>query len=134
MIDNDYLLAWSLYASAALGLMLVWMRLTRWMWRWLREVLRLVAAVLLFTPTLVDPSRDLLAPAIAIGALDLGFQMGDSLWRALADLSMYGLIALVLYLIFAAARWPVERWLRERAAARAESASGGDARRVEPQA
>ena len=132
MIDNDYLLAWALYASAALGLMLVWMRLTRWMWRWLREILRLTAAVLLFTPTLVDPSRDLLAPAIAIGALDLGFNVGESLWRALADLSMYGLIALVLYLIFAAARWPVERWLKERAAARAELANGGEAHRVEP--
>ena len=93
MIDNDYLLAWALYLSAGLGLMLVWMRLTRWMWRWLREILRLAAAVLLFTPTLVDPSRDLLAPAIAIGALDLGFKVGDSVWRALADLSMYGLIA-----------------------------------------
>lgn len=124
MIENDYLLAWALYICAALGLMLVWMRLTRWMWRWLREVLRLSAAVLLFTPTLVDPSRELLAPAVAIGALDLGFKMGDSLWRALADLSMYGLIVLVLYLIFVAARWPVERWLKERAAAQAnESAS-----------
>src|SRR5690606_25058771 len=30
MIDNDYLLAWALYLSAGLGLMLVWMRLTRW--------------------------------------------------------------------------------------------------------
>lgn len=130
MIDNDYLLAWVVYASAALGLMLVWVRLTGWMWRWLREVLRLAMAVLLFTPTLVDPSRDLLAPAIAIGTLDLGFQMGDSLWRALADLSMYGLIAFVLYLIFAAVRWPIERWLRERAAVRAESATGGEAPRV----
>ena len=131
MIENDYLLAWAIYASAALGLLLVWMRLTRWMWRWLREVLRVAAAVLLFTPTLVDPSRDLLAPAIAIGALDLGFQMGDSLWRARADLSMYGLIALVLYLIFAAVRWPIERWLKERAAEKAEAEPRA---RLEPQA
>lgn len=131
MIENDYLLAWAIYASAALGLLLVWMRMTRGMWRWLREILRVAAAALLFTPTLVDPSRDLLAPAIAIGALDLGFQMGDSLWRALADLSMYGLIALVLYLIFAAVRWPIERWLKERAAEKAEAEPRA---RLEPQA
>src|SRR5690606_3862218 len=70
MFENDYLLAWAIYAIAALGLLLVWVRITRWMWRWLREPLWLAVAILLFTPTLVDPARDMLAPAIAIAALD----------------------------------------------------------------
>ena len=50
MFDSDYSLAWALYGIAALGCLLFWFRVTRWMWRWLRESLRLAAAVLLFTP------------------------------------------------------------------------------------
>lgn len=114
MNEQEYLLAWAAYAIAALGCLLVWCRMTRWIWRWLREPLRLLVAVLLFSPTLIDPSRDLFAPAIAVTALDLVFKVGDNAWRAVADLSMYGLIAFVLYLLFALLRWPLESWWRAR--------------------
>ena len=53
MTEQDYLLAWGLYAIAALGCLLVWFRMTGWIWRWLREPLRVVVAVLLLTPTIV---------------------------------------------------------------------------------
>ena len=43
---NEYLLAWSAYGIAALGCLLVWLRITRPLWRWLREPLRLIMAVL----------------------------------------------------------------------------------------
>ena len=114
MIENDYLLAWSAYAVAALGCLLVWYRLTRWMWRYLREPLRLLVAVLLFSPTIVDPAKELFAPAIAVTALDLLFKVGNNAWRAVADLALYGLIAFALYLVFVAIRWPLERWWRQR--------------------
>ena len=68
MTENDYLIAWGLYAFAALGCLLVWMRLTRWMWRWLREPLRLAMAVLLFSPTIIDTVKEKFAPSIAITA------------------------------------------------------------------
>lgn len=110
MIENDYLLAWSAYAVAALGCLLVWYRLTGWMWRYLREPLRLLVAVLLFSPTIVDPAKELFAPAIAVTALDLLFKVGNNAWRAVADLALYGLIAFALYLAFVAIRWPLERW------------------------
>ena len=76
MTEQDYLLAWTLYALAALGCLLVGFRITAWMWRALREPLRVLMAVLLCTPTLVDPARELQAPAIAIAALDLLFKTG----------------------------------------------------------
>lgn len=114
MFENDYSLAWAAYGFAALGCLLVWFRLTHWMWRGLREPLRVIVAVLLLTPTIVDPGRELFAPAIAITALDLLFKVGDNAWRAVADLALYGLIALPLYLVWVAVRWPVERWLRGR--------------------
>ena len=132
MFENDYLLAWTIYAVAALGLLLVWVRMTRWMWRWLREPLWLAAAILLFTPTLVDPAREMLAPAIAIAALDVLFKVGDSVWRAAADLSMYGLIAFVVYLIFVALRWPLERWWQKRKTEAAPDQSPADTSQAEP--
>ncbi|MGA3801910.1 MFS transporter [Pseudomonas fluorescens] len=109
MTENDYLIAWGLYAFAALGCLLVWMRLTRWMWRWLREPLRLAMVVLLFSPTIIDPVKDKVAPAIAITALDLLFKVGNNAWRAISDLLMYGMIAFGLYLVLVAIRFPIER-------------------------
>lgn len=114
MIENDYLLAWGGYLLAALGCLLVWFRMTRWMWRYLREPLRVLGTVLLFSPTIVDPAKDAFAPAIAITALDLVFQVGNNVWRAAADLAMYSLIALTLYLLFVGLRWPLQRWWQAR--------------------
>ena len=114
LFANDYLLAWTIYGIAALGCLLVWFRITRPLWRWLREPLRLIAAVLLLTPTIVDPTRELFAPAVAITALDTLFKVGNNAWRAVADLALYGLIAFGLYAVFVALRWPVERRLKQR--------------------
>ena len=127
MTDNDYLLAWGLYALAALGCLLVWFRLTRWMWRWLREPLRVLAAVLLLTPTVVDPAKELFAPAVAITALDLIFKVGGNAWRALSDLAMYGMFAFVLYGLFVLVRWPfLKRAKARRQAEAAAQASASD--------
>ncbi len=109
MTENDYLIAWGLYAFAAIGCLLVWMRMTRWMWRWLREPLRLLMAVLLFTPTIIDLAKEKYAPAVAMVALDLLFKVGDNIWRAVSDLFMYSMIAFGIYVIFALIRWPIER-------------------------
>lgn len=114
MIENDNLLAWAAYAIAALGCLLVWLRMTGWMWRYVREPLRVVMAVLLLSPTIVDPARELFAPAIAVIALDMLFNVGNNAWRAVADLALYGMIALAVYLVFVAVRWPIERWWRNR--------------------
>lgn len=105
MFENDYPLAWSIYLLGALGGLLVWWRLTRWMWRWLREPLWILGAALLLTPTMVDAERGLHAPAIAITAMDLLFGMGNSVWRAVSDLVLSLLIGLAIYLVFVAVRW-----------------------------
>ncbi|MDD2051403.1 MFS transporter [Pseudomonas putida] len=109
MTENDYLIAWGLYAFAALGCLLVWFRLTRWTWRWLREPLRLLVAVLLFSPTIIDPVKEKFAPAVAITALDMLFKVGNNAWRAISDLFMYAIIVFALYLLFVLIRWPLER-------------------------
>ncbi|MBE7928419.1 MFS transporter [Pseudomonas saudiphocaensis] len=114
LIANEYLLAWTVYGVAALGCLLVWFRMTRPLWRWLREPLRLIVTVLLLTPTIVDADKELFAPAVAITALDLLFEVGTNAWRAVADLALYGLIAFALYAVVVALRWPIERKLRRR--------------------
>jgi predicted membrane protein len=114
MIENEYTFAWGLYAVAALGCLLVGFKLTGWMWRWLREPLRVIIAVLLLTPTIVDPVKDSFAPAIAITALDLAFKVGNNAWRAISDIAMYGMIAFALYIVFVLIRWPLEKRARER--------------------
>ncbi len=116
MTEQDYLLAWAAYAVAALGCLLVWCRMTGWMWRWLRESLRVLVAVLLLTPTIVDPTKELFAPAIAITALDVLFKVGNNAWRAVSDLAIYGVIAFAVWLGFCALRWPIERWWQGRRA------------------
>ncbi|MFJ1341221.1 MFS transporter [Pseudomonas caricapapayae] len=127
MTENDYLLAWGLYALAALGCLAVGFRLTRWMWRWMREPLRVLMAVLLLTPTIIDPVKDKFAPAIAITALDLLFKVGNNVLRAAADLAMYGMIAFALYGVFVVLRWPLEK----RAKARREQAEAAAKRDAE---
>lgn len=119
LIADEYLLAWAVYAASALGCLLVWLRMTRPLWRWLREPLRLLVAVLLLTPTIVDPARELFAPAVAITALDMLFGVGKNAWRAVADLALYGLVAFGIYIVLALVRWPIERSLRKRREARA---------------
>ncbi|WP_321834008.1 MFS transporter [Pseudomonas kulmbachensis] len=116
MTENDYLIAWGLYAFAAFGCLLVWCRLTRFMWRWLREPLRVLMAVLLFSPTIIDPVKEQFAPAVAITALDLAFKVGNNAWRAVSDLLMYAIIALCLYAVFVLIRWPIERASKARKA------------------
>ena len=132
MTENDYLIAWGLYAFAALGCLLVWMRMTRWMWRYLREPLRVIVAVLLFSPTIIDPVKEKFAPAIAITALDLLFKVGNNAWRAVSDLFMYGMIVFGLYLIFVLIRFPIERAAsaRKEKAAAAKAASAKAASRT----
>lgn len=123
MTDNDYLIAWGLYAFAALGCLLVWFKLTGWMWRYLREPLRVVGAVLLFCPTFIDPVKDKYAPALAISVLDLAFKVGSNVWRAVLDLATYGAAALGLYVIFALIRLPFLRKKQAREAHAQEAAA-----------
>lgn len=116
MTEQDYLIAWAIYGVAALGCIAVSFKLTGWMWRWLREPLRLIAAILVLTPTIVDPTKDFFAPAVAITAMDMVLKVGNNAWRAVLDLVSYGLIAFVAYIVFVLIRWPLERKARQRRA------------------
>lgn len=128
MTEHDYFLAWGIYAIAAVGCLLVWFRLTRWMWRYLREPLRVLALVLVATPTIVDPLKEEYAPAIAITALDLLVKAGNNVLQAASDLAMYGMFAFGLYLVFVLIRWPI---MRASQARKAEQVAAAERRAAE---
>ena len=109
MTENDYQLAWGIYAVSALGCLLAWFYFTSWMWRYLREPLRILVAIILLTPTVVDPTRDLYAPAIAMTVMDILFEVSNDAWRSVADLLMYGAMAFAVYAVFALGRWLIIR-------------------------
>lgn len=124
MISNEYELAWLLYGLAAVGCFWVWTFFTRWMWRYLRELLWLAMAVLLCSPTPVSPDDSALVPSVIKLAMDLVFKVNNDAWRALADLTLYGSLALAAYAVFAVVRFLVEQyWLKPRRRARAEQAA-----------
>jgi predicted ferric reductase len=115
MTEQDYLIAWAIYAVAALGCIAVSFKLTGWMWRWLREPLRLIVAVVVLTPTVVDPTKEFFAPAVAITAMDMVLKVGNNAWRGVLDLVSYGVMAFAAYVVFALVRWPLERkWRRQK--------------------
>ncbi|HZJ94608.1 MAG TPA: MFS transporter [Thiopseudomonas sp.] len=124
MTENDYQLAWAIYIAAALGCLWVWFYFTGWMWRYLREPLRVIAAVLLFTPTVIDPARGLYTPALAMTSMDLLFTVGHDAWRSVADLVVYGGIAVALYFVFVVLRWLL--W-RNKATAKVEQQAAQEA-------
>jgi pyruvate/2-oxoglutarate dehydrogenase complex dihydrolipoamide acyltransferase (E2) component len=128
MTDNDYMIGWGLYAFAALGCLLVWMKLTGWMWRYLREPLWLIGALLLFSPTLIDPVKEKYAPALAISVLDLAFKVGNNVWRAVLDLATYSAVAFGLYVVFALIRLPI---LKAHKARQAHAQAAADAQAAE---
>ena len=128
MTEHDYFIAWGIYAAAAVGCLLVWFRLTRWMWRYLREPLRVLALVLLATPSIVDPIKDEYAPALAITVMDVALKVGNNVLQAASDLAMYGMFAFGLYIVFVLIRWPIMRASRAR---RAEQAAAAERRQAE---
>ena len=105
MFGSDYSLAWTAYLIGAFGGFWVGCRMTRWLWPRLRLVLRVLLGVVLFTPTLVDPGRDLYAPASAITAMDVLFHLGNNAWRAVSDLVLYGLFGLGGCLLWFGMTW-----------------------------
>ncbi len=68
---NDYLIAWSTYLLSAAVLLITGWRLTSRMWSWVKDPLRVMAAVVLLTPASVDGDPAHLAPAVVIVGFEL---------------------------------------------------------------
>ena len=100
---EDYQLAWAVYVVSALICLLGCFYFTGWMWRYLREPIRLAFAVLLLTPTIIHAENQLYAPAAVVAAAEYAFNRAPAL-IPLADLLSYAMLALAIYGVFVVVR------------------------------
>ena len=71
LTPTDYLMAWCVYLlSAGILLLAVW-RMTRSVWAWLRDLLRIAVAVTMLLPAGIDEAGGHLAPAAFIVVFEL---------------------------------------------------------------
>lgn len=117
--ESEYQTVWMIYLAAAACCWLVWTQLTRWIgWWFVREPLWLVMAVILFTPSRVEPLEPWLAPASIGLALDVLLDTGDMASKLLGDLALAMALATLAYIGFVCLRlvWRYWRNTSERSA------------------
>lgn len=109
MNQQDYFILWSIYCIAAIVLLFASFFFTNFLWRWLKEPVVLIVAVVLFSPILIDPAYGQYAPAIAVLAMDILMQVGDHIAEILNMLAYRIVVVLACYFAFAIfIRWPIE--------------------------
>ena len=109
--ESEYQTVWMIYLGAAACGWLVWTEMTRWIgWWFVREPLWLVMAVILFTPSQVEPLEPWLAPAAIGWMLDMLFGTGEHAPKLLGDLALALLLASLAYVGFACLRLVWRHW------------------------
>ncbi|HKI73080.1 MAG TPA: hypothetical protein VJ998_00430 [Pseudomonadales bacterium] len=72
MFANEYTIAWTIYVVAGIGCCVVWWKITSYIGnRLLRDMLRGLAVVIVFTPWYAGTVHRIYAPAIVILMLDV---------------------------------------------------------------
>jgi len=97
---EQYFYGWLIYIVAIIGLLGVWWYMTRKIpWRIVRNVIRLIPAVLLLMPFPIVGNDDFLAPAFFSSMLELMFVGGGEFSRAGRPVLIILGMILILYLI-----------------------------------
>lgn len=97
---SSYTIAWLIYLLSAVGVMIVFWRLTRNLqWRRTRRVLRIVVAVTLLTPMNIVSGGLWLAPAFLVAAYAMAQSHMETTQQALTVMSgAVGVMVLVVLL------------------------------------
>lgn len=120
MFENEYQIAWGIYCAAGLLAMLVWFKMTGWMWRYLREPLWILMALIIFTPAVAGGNPAQYSPAIVVIAADKVLHHGTGVF-ALEMLLSYAIIAFAAYIVFALVRLPFLIYFNKRKKAKAQA-------------
>src|SRR5690606_1078819 len=117
--EAEYQTVWMIYLAAAVCCWLAWTQLTRWIgWWFIREPLWILMAVILFTPSRVDPMEPWQAPAFIGWLLEALLGTGGDTAALLAQLALVGSLAMVADLGFVCLRLGWRHWRGGRTAAR----------------
>ena len=96
----DYLMAWSVYLLSAGILLLALWRMTRPLWGWLRDLLRIAVVVTLLLPANIDEGGGHLAPAAFIVLFELLSQpdggLGPLIGVRLLLVALFALVGILL--------------------------------------
>ncbi len=97
ILSQSYLVAWGIYLISALGLIVVFWRMTHSIpFRDVVKVLRLLVIVLLLTPVDVGIEQKWFAPAYLVGGYE--WIIGNSVLAIKAGLHLLGALTLVMAL------------------------------------
>jgi hypothetical protein len=110
--SGEYLAAWGVYLAGAVVLMVTVWRLSSRFWGWLQDVVRVAAAVLLFTPARLDGIAGHWAPAVVVVPFELlGVAGGGIGYRLGIQVALIALLAIAAAwtLRFAWGRFMIKR-------------------------
>ncbi len=95
---QEYLIGWGIYLFSVVGLLFVYWRMTRFIpWRYLRDCTRLLGAVFLLLPTVIEESSNYWAPAWIKALLNIIFSEIDAVWPIAR---LFLIVLLASYLIY----------------------------------
>ena len=106
MSHQEYVWAWAIYLCSSTVLFAVFYYVTsKLAWAELRQLLRVVLAVILFVPWYTDAQQDYLSPAWLISIADVLLYESKSFWRAGLALVLSLVIAVVLSSAYSIWAW-----------------------------
>lgn len=98
IVSQSYLMAWGVYLLSAIGLIIVFWRMTRPIpYKDVAKVLRLVVIVLLLTPVDIGPEAKWFAPAYLVGGYE--WVIGNSHLAIKAGIHLLGALTLLTALL-----------------------------------
>jgi len=110
MIGNEYITAWLWYVFGAAVFFAVFWYLTRKIvWTELRNLMRLVLAVILFVPWYTDDTEQYFSPAWLVSIAETLLDGSGAFWRAGTPLVITLVSAILLYTLYSATRWYLSR-------------------------
>ena len=94
---TEYMIVWAVYFVAALGMCFVWWKITKPIpWQQLRQILRVIMVMLLFTPWSLEGQAQFWAPAYMVVVLDAVGGGIDAASRAGVPLLVAQLVGLIV--------------------------------------
>ena len=106
MSENEYFLAWAYYAAGASVFFAVfWFWTRNFLWSEVRQLMRVMLAVILIVPWYTDTTQSYLSPAWLVSVAEALLNGPEAFWRAGRPLVIALIAAFGLSTIYALISW-----------------------------